>query len=89
MSDVKTCPTCSAKFIGGKHFWNTGKLGNTLDLAGLVCNPFCKGRACINPDRGVKGGQTWEERNQNLQSALEEFEVHPVEDFKTLPEPWS
>ena len=37
--DTKTCPKCGATWIGGQHYWSgTGKLGNELDLAGLVCN---------------------------------------------------
>jgi hypothetical protein len=75
MSNVKTCPTCSAQYVNDVHYWSTGKLGNDLDLAGLVCNPFGKGRACINPKRGLKGGQTWEERSANLDAALTEFDL--------------
>ena len=46
----------------GKHYWaGTGKAGNPLDLAGLVCNKFGD-NTCINPCRGKDGGDTWEKR---------------------------
>jgi hypothetical protein len=76
MSDVTVCPTCSAKFIDSQHFWSTGKPGNPLDLAGLVCNPYSRGRTCINPEMGKKGGQTWEQRRGNLDAALSEFDLN-------------
>ena len=65
-SDTKTCPKCEATWIGGQHYWTgTGKLGNELDLAGLVCNSFGD-ETCINPCKGVDGGVTWQERTSNL-----------------------
>ena len=37
--DRKECPKCGALWLNGQHYWSgTGKLGNELDLAGLVCN---------------------------------------------------
>ena len=39
----------------------TGKKGNELDLAGLVCNNHGD-ETCINPCMGMEGGVTWEER---------------------------
>jgi hypothetical protein len=77
MPNIQTCPTCEAKFIDGQHFWSTGKKGNPLDLAGLVCNVHCGGRPCINPLKGEVGGQTWESRAGNLEALLKE---HGLED---------
>lgn len=68
MSNIKTCPTCEAKFINGVHYWSTGRRGNPKDLAGLVCNKFCRDRECINPSKGVEGGDTWEKRMGNLET---------------------
>jgi hypothetical protein len=60
--ETKSCIKCGAFFVDGKHFWTgTNKPGNTLDLAGLVCNKFGN-ENCINPDRGKIGGDTWEKR---------------------------
>jgi len=37
--DRKECPKCGAVWLNGQHIWTgTGKPGNDLDLAGLVCN---------------------------------------------------
>jgi len=61
-SDIRECPKCGARWIDGQHYWSgTGKLGNELDLAGLVCNKLADER-CINPVRGEEGGITWEDR---------------------------
>lgn len=73
MSNIKTCPTCQAQFLNGEHFWATGKKGNPLDLAGLVCNKFCKGRPCINPCKGEEGGDTWEDRMGRLEVLESEY----------------
>ena len=78
MSEIKSCPTCSAKVVDGQHYWSTGKPGNFLDLAGLVCNPYSKGRPCINPCRGLSGGQTWEGRAANVDAMLSEFDLMPA-----------
>ena len=58
----KECNKCGAVWINGQHIWSgTGNKGNELDLAGLVCNQL--GNAdCINPCKGMDGGQTWAER---------------------------
>ena len=69
---MQVCPTCQARFIDGQLYWSTGKPGDPKDLAGLVCNPFSNGRPCINPCKGVKGGQTWEDRLGDLNTAIEE-----------------
>lgn len=69
MDNVKICPTCETRFIDGVHYWSgTGKRGNPLDLAGLVCNKICGDRPCINPSKGMEGGMTWEKRLKNLEA---------------------
>lgn len=68
----KECEKCGALWINGQHYWaGTGKLGNELDLAGLVCNKLGDDR-CINPCRGMDGGQTWAKRLTELE------EDHPI-----------
>lgn len=57
----KECPKCGATWINGQHRWSTGAMGSELDLAGLVCNNLGD-ETCINPIRGIEGGDTWEER---------------------------
>jgi hypothetical protein len=67
-SDNKTCPKCGATWIGGQHYWSgTGKLGNELDLAGLVCNSFGD-ETCINSCKGFEGGVTWKDRMTQLEN---------------------
>ena len=58
---VKACAHCGAQWIDGVHYWSgTGKVGNELDLAGLVCNtPHGDASKCINPALGCPGGDTW------------------------------
>ena len=70
MSDLsierKECPKCSAIWINGDHYWSgTGKKGNELDLAGLVCNNHGD-ETCINPCVGMEGGVTWQKRLTEL-----------------------
>jgi hypothetical protein len=70
MSDLSVtraeCPKCGALWINGEHYWSgTGKKGNELDLAGLVCNKLGNFQ-CINPKRGMDGGVTWEQRLEEL-----------------------
>lgn len=70
MSDLSIsraeCPKCSAVWINGQHYWSgTGKKGNELDLAGLVCNKLGSFQ-CINPKRGMDGGDTWKKRLEDL-----------------------
>lgn len=84
MSNIQICPTCEAKVINDQHFWSTGKPGNFLDLAGLVCNSLCGDRPCINPCRGMSGGQTWEGRRANLDVALSEFDLGNAVGSETL-----
>lgn len=73
MEDCKVCPKCEAKFINGQHYWSTGKKGNPVDLASLVCRPYGDDR-CINPLRSVPGGVTWEERNNNFEVSYKEID---------------
>ena len=70
MSDLSVtrteCPKCGALWINGQHYWSgTGKIGNELDLAGLVCNKLGNFQ-CINPKRGADGGDTWAKRLEDL-----------------------
>ena len=58
----RECSKCGAVWLNGQHIWTgTGKPGNDLDLAGLVCNKLGDDQ-CINPSKGLEGGITWEER---------------------------
>ena len=64
----KECLKCGAVWINGQHTWiGTGKKGNELDLAGLVCNNYGDDR-CINPCRGMDGGDTWKKRFEDLEN---------------------
>jgi hypothetical protein len=66
------CPKCGATWINGQHYWSgTGRAGNELDLAGLVCNKFGNFQ-CINPMKGSDGGDTWEKRLEDLNNREEE-----------------
>lgn len=70
MSDLSVtraeCPKCGALWINGEHYWSgTGKKGNELDLAGLVCNKLGNFQ-CINPKKGLDGGDTWAKRLEDL-----------------------
>ena len=80
--DTKLCSVCGATWMNGQHYWSgTGKKGNELDLAGLVCNNLSsdKSQNCINPCLGKTGGDTWEKRlettNQNLNASLKKFDI--------------
>ena len=69
----KECPKCGALWINGQHYWSgTGKKGNELDLAGLVCNKLGDD-TCINPCVGMDGGVTWEKRLTELE------QDHPID----------
>ena len=63
----------------GKHYWSgTGKPGNPLDLAGLVCNRFGDS-TCINPCRGKDGGDTWEKRAEFINKHMND---HTLDKYK-------
>jgi len=63
----KECSKCGAVWLNSQHIWATGALGNEKDLAGLVCNMVLS-ELCINPKKGVEGGDTWEARAKKLDS---------------------
>ena len=68
----KECPKCHSVWINGTHIWSgTGAKGNDLDLAGLVCNNLGD-NTCINPVKGMEGGDTWKKRLEFLENLEEE-----------------
>lgn len=68
----KECPKCCAIWINGEHYWSgTGNKGDELDLAGLVCNKLGD-QQCINPMKGIDGGDTWDKRLDMLDKSLDE-----------------
>lgn len=92
------CRVCGIKQItdneGNKQFyWNTGKLANSADVRGLVCNNAKKVTPVShdpkNPDHCLNlkctlVGDTWEKRSAALDvfdgelgSALKDFGVNP------------
>ena len=74
------CPKCGATWINGQHYWSgTGKLGNELDLAGLVCNKLGSFQ-CVNPKRGQDGGDTWAKRLEVIDKDFPEDKKR-MEDF--------
>ena len=59
----------------GDSSWSgTGNKGSELDLAGLVCNKLGN-HQCINPKKGMEGGDTWEKRFEDLEKMGEESNV--------------
>jgi len=71
--DRKECPKCGAVWLNGQHLWRgTGNRGSELDLAGLICNKTGD-YSCINPLKGVEGGDTWLKRLKFLDSFEEEM----------------
>ena len=71
MSRVE-CPKCGATWINDQHYWSgTGRVGNELDLAGLVCNSIGDFQ-CINPKKGQTGGDSWEKRMEDLDKFAED-----------------
>ena len=71
----KECPKCNAIWINGEHRWSgTGNKGSELDLAGLVCNNLGD-HQCINPKKGMEGGDTWGKRLEDLEKMGEESDV--------------
>jgi hypothetical protein len=68
----KECPKCGATWINGNHIWRgTGNEGSELDLAGLVCNKYSNSD-CINPSKGLDGGDTWDYRAGFIDGAMTE-----------------
>ena len=70
----KECPKCGAVWLNGQLRWATGKVGNDLDLAGLVCNTRGD-ETCINELKGTKGGDTWEKRAEAIQKLMQQAEL--------------
>lgn len=65
--------------MDGQLYWATGKPGTDLDLAGLVCNSV-NDPACINPAKGMEGGDTWENRLHFVEGRLRRYEIeHQIE----------
>ena len=71
--EMKTCNTCGAHWVNDQLYWQTGKPGKDLDLAGLVCNRLAPEKPCINPARGMQGGITWEQRQAIADRIIEEL----------------
>jgi len=72
----KICSICGAHWIDQQHYWSgTQKIGNELDLAGLVCNNLSEPKKtdCINPSLGKEGGDTWASRRGYKNNKLKEF----------------
>ena len=65
------CSKCGAIWLNNCHVWATGNTGNELDLAGLVCNRT-NSPDCINPKKGLEGGDTWEDRMATITAKLKE-----------------
>ena len=65
------CPKCGAIWLNNRHVWATGNKGDELDLAGLVCNRV-NSFDCINPKKGLEGGDTFEKRMAILDAKLKE-----------------
>ena len=73
---MRKCEKCGATWMEGQLYWpGTGKPGKDLDLAGLVCNNIKRDNPdfdkCINPSRGMTGGDTWEYRRGFIDGALD------------------
>ena len=65
------CPKCSAIWLNNRHMWATGSKGDELDLAGLICNKV-NSPECINPKKGIEGGDTWADRFQFIGIELDQ-----------------
>ena len=70
---MKTCNTCGAHWVNDQLYWSNGKTGKDLDLAGLVCNRLNQEKPCINPCKGMTGGDTWEKRQAIVDRIIEEL----------------
>ena len=72
--DRKECEKCGATWINGVHVFRgtaASYSDSELDLAGLVCNKLGDER-CINPSKGIDGGQTWAWRAGFIDGKIEE-----------------
>ena len=70
----KECPRCGAAWINGKHVFRGTAASydkSELDLAGLVCNNLGD-ETCINPMKGLEGGDSWERRLGVIDKKLQE-----------------
>ena len=65
------CPKCGAIWINQQHYWSTGRVGNEVDLASLVCQNHGN-EQCINPQKSVEGGDTWTKRLEDIGQMLEQ-----------------
>ena len=68
----KECPKCGAIWINNKHMFSGTAASydrSEVDLAGLVCNNLGD-ETCINPSKGIEGGQTWERRSGYIEGAI-------------------
>ena len=62
---MRQCPACQACWINNTLYWATGSLADEKDLAGLICNTnYGGGARCMNPQKGVEGGDTWAKREE-------------------------
>jgi hypothetical protein len=61
-------------WLGNQLYWATGKKGDPKDLAGLVCRPFGNDQ-CINPQREVEGGDTWQKRLNFMEAMQSELDI--------------
>ena len=61
------CPRCGARWLNGQLYWATGCKAKEQDLAGLVCN-VVDSDECINPEKGSKGGDTWDKRARYIEN---------------------
>ena len=81
--NIRECEKCGAKWLNGQLFWATGKAGKEEDLAGLVCNQLSKEDEvlCVNEQRGVTTGQTWEYRRGYVDGRLDQIQKQNKEDM--------
>jgi hypothetical protein len=70
---ARTCKKCGARWLGDQLYWATGKKGDPKDLAGLVCRPFGDDQ-CINEQREVEGGDTWQKRFDVMKALQSEID---------------
>jgi hypothetical protein len=71
------CVKCGAIWMNGQHIWTgTGKKtdNSEIDLAGLVCNVYGDD-TCVNPSKGLEGGDTWKRRSETAEVLAKEWEV--------------